>query len=650
MRISKALIWGAATLLPALSTVQAQTEKAPAAADWPRYARDLGGTRYSPLDQINTANVDNLTQAWSFRLRPEGGATLLGGTVPIVIDNMMYLPIGNAVVALQADSGKEIWRHPVKGLARRGVTYWPGEGRMKARIFYSTGNAIVALNAATGKLDTAFGEGGSAAIDGTPYSYPPSIYKNVLVIGANTAEMPRGPSGNSRAYDARTGKKLWEFNTVPQPGEVGHDSWLDDGWKGRSGTNMWVWYTTADPNTDTIYMTIGGPSPNYYGGDRPGNNLFGNSIVAVDAQSGKYKWHFQTIHHDLWDWDLPAPPVLFDVTIDGKTIPALAETGKPGLMYILNRETGEPIHGVNEQRVGIGDVPGEWYAKTQPIPVKPEPLSRMYWNPSDVVTAEDTVPEHVAACHALLDSYGGTFFNSGPFTPFFLHTPGDAPRASINMPHNGGSNWGGSAVDPTKGIVFVNTSESGSIGWIEKRDPKGDYGRGTDASNQIYDRGSLVGPGAYSSFSATFETADGQRMNLPCIRPPWGRLIAVDGNSGEVLWASKLGITEGLPEAKQDTGSNNTFGGPTVTAGGLVFIGATSDRRFRAFEAATGKILWEHELQYAPMTIPITYRGKDGRQYVAVIAAGSGLGGPSMRGPDGKPLNNESLVVFALPK
>ncbi|BBC73889.1 conserved hypothetical protein [Altererythrobacter sp. B11] len=648
MRTLFALAAGASLLSSSLAAQQAQE---PGPADWPRWARDLGGTRYSPLPDINTGNVNKLQQAWSFRLRPTGGASLLGGTVPIVIDGIMYVPIGNAVVSLDASTGKEMWRHEVKGaLIRRGVSYWPGEGKLKPRIFYSTGGGLTALNARTGQLDTQFGKGGSIEFEGTPYPYPPSIYRNVMVIGAATAEMPYGDSGNSRAFDARTGKKLWEFNTIPRPGEVGHETWLDEGWKGRSGTNMWVWYTTADPKTDTIYMTIGSPSPNYYGGDRPGNNLFGNSIVAVDAQTGKYKWHFQTIHHDLYDWDLPAPPVLFDVTVDGKTIPALAETGKPGLMYILNRETGEPIHGVREQLVGRGDVPGEWYPKTQPIPVKPEPLSRMYWTPADVVTEADTTPEHVAACHKLLDSYGGTFFNSGPFTPFFLHQEGDLPRASINLPHNGGSNWGGSAADPTKGIVFVNTSESGSIGWIEKRDPKGDYGRGTADSTQVYDRGSLQGPGAYSGFQASFETADGQKVSLPCIRPPWGRLIAVDGNSGEILWASKLGITEALPEGKQDTGANNTFGGPIVTAGGLVFIGATSDRYFRAFDEKTGKLLWSKQLDYAALTVPVSYRGKDGRQYIAVVAAGSNFAGPGARGPDGKPLNQESLVAFALPE
>ena len=648
MRRTLALVLCAAMLT---TQVQAQGgDSTPAAEDWPRYARDLGGTRYSPLDDINTGNVQSLDEAWSFRLRPEGGAGLMGGTVPIVIDGTMYLPLGNAVVALEAHSGRELWRHEVQGgLVRRGVTYWPGDDSHQARIFYGTGPGMTALSAATGEVDTAFGENGSITYDGTASSYPPTIYKHVMLIGANTAEDSFGPSGNSRAYDARTGEKLWEFNSVPHPGEVGHETWLDDGWKDRSGTNMWVWYTTADEATDTFYMTLGSPSPNYYGGDRPGANLFGNSIVAVNAFTGEYKWHFQTIHHDLWDWDLPAPPVLFDVTVDGKTIPALAETGKPGLMYILNRETGEPIHGVNEQFVASANVPGEWYSPPQPIPVKPEPLSRMHWSPKDVVTEEDSTPEHVAACHALLDSYGGTFFNAGPFTPFFLHEEGDPPRASINLPHNGGSNWGGSAASPD-GIVFVNTSESGSIGWIEKRDPEGDYGRGTATSTQPYDRGSLQGPGAYSSFSASFKTADGETLNLPCIRPPWGRLIAVDGNSGDILWASKLGITEGLPEGKQETGANNTFGGPIVTAGGLVFIGATADRYLRAFDAKSGEELWGRQLQYAAMTVPITYRGKDGKQYVAVIASGSSFGGPAPRGPDGRPLNQEALVAFALPQ
>ena len=640
----------AAIALPVAAPAQ-QPYNVASPADWPRYARDLEGTRFSPLDQIDTENVDGLEQAWSFRLRPEGGAGLLGGTVPIVIDGIMYLPLGNAVAALEAHTGREIWRHKVaNGLVRRAVSYWPGEGEVGPRLFYSTGSALVALDPATGEIDTSYGTDGSSEIEGTPYPYPPSIYGNVMVVGANNPEDSFGPSGDSRAYDARTGEKLWQFHTVPHPGEVGHETWLDGRTEGRSGNNMWIWYTTADPATDTIYMTIGGPSPNYYGGDRPGDNLFGNSIVAVDATTGAYKWHFQTIHHDLWDWDLPAPPVLVDVTVDGKTIPALAETGKPGFMYILDRRTGEPVHGVIERPVAAADVPGEWYSPTQPVPVKPEQLNRGFWDKSDVVTEEDTTPEHVAACHALLDSYGGNFYNAGSFTPFFLKKEVNGkPFSSINLPHNGGSVWGGSAADPRSGVVFVNTSESGSIGWIEKRDPKGNYGRGTDTSTQPYDRGSLIGPGAYSSFSASFSGPDGREVTLPCIRPPWGRLLAVDAGSGEILWASRLGITEDLPEGKRETGSNNGFGGPIATAGGLVFIGATSDRYFRAFDARTGKVLWQQQLDYAALTIPVTYRGNDGRQYVAVLASGSSLA-PAARTDAGRPANREALVAFALPE
>jgi quinoprotein glucose dehydrogenase len=617
------------------------------AGDWPRYTRDLAGTRYSPLTQINRGNVGKLAPAWSFRVRPEGGGGIVSSATPIMVGDLLYLPIGNAVVALQPETGAEVWRHAVSdGAARRTVSYWPGDARHAPRIFYSNGKSITALDAKTGEVATGFGEGGALAL-AVPYNGPPTVYKDVLIVGANTAEMQRGEPGDTRAFDARTGKKLWVFHTVPRPGEVGHETWLNDGWKGRSGTNVWIWYMTLDAKTGTLYMPVGGPSANYDGTDRPGANLFGNSVVAIDAETGKYKWHFQTIHHDLWDTDLPAPPVLLDIDVDGKKVPALAETGKAAFMYILDRHTGKPVFGVTEKPVAAGDVPGEWYSPTQPIPVKPERLSRSVWTPEDIVTPADTNEAHVAACHALLASYGGTFFNAGPFTPFFLHEAGGPVKASINMPMNGGSNWGGSAADPTTGYIYVNTSEGGSIGFIEKRKAGADYGRGTQGSTQTYDRASLSGPGAYSSFSASYKDADGKTVTLPCIRPPWGRLIAVNANTGEIAWQTRLGVTDALPEGKQNTGRLNTFGGPIVTAGGLVFIGATDDRRFRAFDSKTGKELWSTELQYSAQAVPITYRGKDGRQYVAVMAANFGAG---VRGPDGKPLNQESLVTFALPR
>jgi quinoprotein glucose dehydrogenase len=647
MRMAVGLLLSVALALPA-AQARSGREKIDK-GDWPRYTRDLAGTRFSPLKQINTSNVSKLATAWSFRVRPEGGGSIVGSATPIVIDDVLYLPIGNAVVALEADTGKEIWRHPVPtGLVRRAVSYWPGDKDHRPRIFFSNGDNLVALDAETGRIDPSFGANGQVAL-GVPYFSPPTVYKNVLVVGANTQEMQVGPPGNSRAFDARTGAKLWEFNTVPQPGETGHESWLNDGWKGRSGTNVWVWYMTVDERRGILYMPVGGPSANYWGGDRPGNNLFGNSVVAVDAETGKLRWYFQTIHHDLWDSDLPAPPTLVDIRVGGKKVPALAETGKPGLMYILDRITGKPVFGVEEKPVAAADVPGEWYSPTQPIPVKPPQLNRGRWTPADVVTAEDTNEAHVAACRELLRQYGGTFFNAGPFTPFFLREEGKPVKASINLPMNGGSNWGGTAADPRTGILFINTSEGGSIGFTEKRKEGEDYGRGTQGSTQPYDRASLSGPGAYTSFSARFKAADGRMVTMPCIRPPWGRLLAIDANSGEIVWATPLGVSDDLAEGKRNTGRLNTFGGPIVTAGGLVFIGATDDHRFRAFDSKTGKELWNAKLEYNAQSVPITYRGRDGRQYVAVVAAGWGEP-TTARAPGSKPANNEALVAFALPK
>lgn len=639
----------AATVLTAYSAygpVLAEDAHAPSPDDWPRYARDLPATRFSPLDQINASNVSQLEVAWTIPAAPKGMGALASSSTPIVLDGVMYYPAGNAVLALDAATGKEIWRHQVTdGAVRRAVSYWPGTDAHGPRIFYSSGTTIWALDPKSGAVDTSFGEEGKITLE-VPYGYPPTVYKNVLIVGALTQETIEGEPGDTNAFDAVTGKHLWTFHTVPRPGEIGHETWLDDGWKNRPGNNVWVWYMTVDPDTDTLFMPVGGPSPNYDGTTRPGANLFGNSVVAVDALTGKYKWHFQTIHHDLWDSDLPAPPVLIDIEKDGKKVRALAETGKTSYMYILDRDTGEPVFGVDEVPVAAGDVPGEWYSPTQPIPVKPEALSRKTWDKTDIVTAEDTNQAHVDACMKLLADYGGDFYNAGPFTPFLLAKEGEKPRASINLPHNGGSVWGGSAADPRSGMIYLNVSEGGAIGWTEKRKEGLDYGRGTAGSSQTYDRANLTGPGAYASFSASYTDETGKQVTLPCIRPPWGRLVAVDGNTGEIAWAVPLGVTDDLPEGKRNTGRNNGFGGPIVTAGGLVFVGATDDRRFRAFAASNGEELWSVELEQNAAAVPITYRGNDGRQYVAITAASFGGGG---RGPDGKPLNNEALVVFALP-
>jgi len=331
----------------------------------------------------------------------------------------------------------------------------------------------------------------------------------------------------------------------------------------------------------------------------------------VDANTGKYKWHFQLVHHDLWDIDVPAAPSLFDVVKDGRRIPALAVISKNALMFILNRETGEPIYGVEERPVPKGDVPGEWYSPTQPFPLKPPPLARNSFDKSkDIVTAADTTPEHVQACEAMWQKAGG-YYNAGPFTPFSYHEAGTPPRSTVQFPGVGAPNWGGTAADPTTGYVFVATYDSALSGWIEKKVEGGNYGSG-NGSPQPYDRGSITGPGPYTGFTAG---------GFPCQKPPWGRLYAVNANTGDIAWQVVLGINERLPEGKQNVGSVGSAGA-TVTAGGLLFV-PSNDTRFHAFDSKTGKELWTAKMDASMNANPMSYAGRSGKQYVAGIVGGA---------------------------
>jgi quinoprotein glucose dehydrogenase len=596
----------------------AQTAKTPA-ADWPTYNRDLAATRFSPLTQINTGNVTRLAQAWSYFLLA-GRAGTAGGTyevTPLVVGGIMYLPAGDRVVALDPETGKESWRYELgkERASPRGVAYWPGDRNNPPRIIFTTASKLVALNANTGKLDPGFGKEGQVDMV-VPYNGVPTVYKNVVTVGASTGEKETGPPGNTRAWDARTGAKLWEFQTVPLPGQLGHDTWLDDGWKNRSGTNTWGWFMTVDEARGLIYLPLGAPTANYYGGDRPGANLFGNSVVAVDAATGKYKWHFQVVHHDLWDFDLPPGPSLVDIVKDGKKISALAQVGKSGYMFILDRTTGKPVFGVEERPVPKGDVPGEWYSPTQPFPVKPPPLSRVSLKKEDLVSAEDTTPEHAKACQEMWDHAGG-FDNQGPFTPFRFHPEAAPPQSSVQFPGaTGGPSWGGLAVDPRTGFLYLQTHDSGLTGWIEKKRPGVNY----ESVNLPYDRGNVEGTGGARGFSATARDASGKVLgNWPCQKPPWARMIAINANTGDIAWQVPLGTTPGLPEGKQKTG-NTGSGGPIVTAGGLVFMGAANDARFRAFDAKTGQELWAGQMARPAIAVPMTYQGKSGKQYVAITA------------------------------
>lgn len=625
MRVAASLGLAAMIGFAAVAGANAQT-KIPD-ADWRTINRDVAATRFSPLTDINKANVSKLALAWSYPIRAYNTA------VPVVIGGTMYAPAGNRIVALDADTGKEIWSYTLErdpnrkgeSVSTRGVGYWPGDAQTPARILFLATSRMFALDAATGKLVPGFGTDGFTDV-GVGYGGTPTISGDVAVIGAATLENPVGVPGNPRAFDVRTGKKLWEFQTVPKAGQKFNDTW-GDGWDGRSGTNMWAFSAPIDEANGLVFLPISSPSPNYWGGSRPGTNLFGNSIVAVDLKTGEYRWHFQTVHHDLWDSDMPSAGPLIDVTINGKRQPILAHVGKTSLFYEFDRVSGKPVFDVQERAVPKGDVPGEYYHPTQPFPVKTPPLSRVSMTKKDIVTAKDTTPEHAAACLAMWNKAGG-YINKGQYTPFMYHEDGAPPRSTIQFPGGiGGVNWGGPAADPTTGWVYVNAHDTSLVGWTEKV-PKGSKSYSFDATEPgDYDRASVDGKGPFFAFQAPISgkyDAQGKPVgeSAPCYKPPWARLTAVDANTGEVKWAVPLGLYEEFPQGKQLLG-NSGSAGPTVTAGGLVFVGATNDKRFRAFDSKTGKQLWEAMLGGNANANPMSYRGRSGKQYVAVNAGGT---------------------------
>ena len=614
-----ALLW----VLVAQPGIAQQAAGARPGTDWPMYRHDYAGTGYSPLTQIDTTNVQNLAQAWTYGLPgttpTAAAASGRGGpaapnseATPIVVNGTMYLPAINRVVALEPETGKQVWQYQVDGGApsRRGVAYWPGEGNDSARIIFTAGRRLIALNAKTGVQEPGFGKGGEVDLV-IPYNSVPLVYKNVVVVGGNSPQGNANTPGNARGFDARSGAKLWELNTIAQPGDVGHDTWDDDSWKNRGGVNAWPFYFTLDEERGLVYVPTGAPNNGFYGGDRAGANLYANSVIAVDVQTGKYKWHFQTLHHDIWDADPAAPPGLVDIARNGRTVPALALSTKSGYLYILNRETGDPIFGVEERPVPKSDVPGEMVFPTQPFPLKPPPIARNSYKPEDLVTAADTTAEHAKACQELVRTVGGVY-NAGPFTPWLYRAEGATTRSTLMFPGGaGGSNWGGTALDPRSGNVFLVTQDDGALGVVQK----------TAAGSPVaYER-----PGPERR---NFEVpvAGG---NWPCQKPPWGRLLAVNVSSGAITWQTRLGITEQLPAGRQNTG-RPALAGPIVTAGGLIFVASTDDNRFRAFNARTGRELWVAKLDHRGNANPVTYQAANGKQYVAVVAT-------------------DTLAVYALP-
>jgi quinoprotein glucose dehydrogenase len=624
--------------------------------DWPTFGHDLAGSRYSTLKQIDATNVTKLVRAWTYHLSagatpaaaapaPARGSSEAGDAVeggrgrggrggrggggnsevsPLVIGGVLYLTGGGRVAALEPETAKEIWAYDVKdgAPATRGLEYWAGDRQSPATLFFGTSTGkLIALNAKTGKPVPGFGDEGIVdmkpdALNGLTnssfgLSSPPIVYKNVVITGAHVQEGPSiGAAGDTRGWDAHSGKLLWTFHSVPRPGETGHDTWREDDWKNRSGTNVWGLFT-VDAERGILYMPFGEPTTDYWGGDRPGKNLFGTSLVAVDALTGKLKWYFQAVHHDTWDYDLCAPPILFDVKQKGKTVPAVAQLTKSGYVYILNRVTGEPIYAVEEKKVPTDDaLPGDQAWPTQPIPTKPPALARTSFKRDEIATV---TPELQKFCTELFDSIPGGLHAVGAFTHYST-TPSVIFPSSI-----GGGNWNPPSFDPSLGYLFVNTMDFGSLNTMVKSADGSRYSRtGYNGNNRFWE----------------------PETNMPCNQPPWGRLFAIDVNTGDIAWQTTLGITESLPADKQKTGRPN-IGGSLATGGGLLFIGATDDSRFRAFDSKTGKELWVAKLDAGAHSAPITFQGKDGKQYIVVTATGGGFLGDRSRA--------DTVIAYALP-
>jgi glucose dehydrogenase len=574
--------------------------------DWPNVGNDPGGMRYSALTQITPGNVSKLVRAWTYDIGEPGGGFRGTEATPIVVNGVMYFSTpGGKEVALNAATGAEVWKYDLKEVtatgrgAKYGVSYWPGDGKAAPRVIVATTDGLlIQLDAKTGKLYKNVGDNGIVDLKvgmvekyggGYTPGSTPAIYKNLAIISPTTGEQGRyGIAGDPRAFDLQTGKEVWRFHTVPQPGEAEFPSWGIDGWQDRRGPGAWV-PMTVDTANGLVFVPLGNATDQNYGGNRPGKNLYATSLVALEANTGKLRWYYQTTHHDIYDWDVNAPPTLIEVTKDGKKIPALAQSTKLGLLFILDRLTGKAIFGDEERPIPDTDAPGDHASPTQPFPLKPAPIARISMTREEVSKIS---PETEKTCKEQYDKA----VQMGPYTPYGM-------MPSLVFPSSeGGGSWSGASFDPGLGYIFVNTR---SVGTMAKLNP-------TTSSGLLP---------SYAKQKIPFEDQNG----YPCSAPPWGELMAVSATTGDIVWRVPLGeykelTAKGVPK----TGTPNA-GGPIITAGGVLLIGATADLMFRAFDPKTGKELWSTQLENSAVNTPITYSAGSGKQYVAVWAGG-GLG------------------------
>jgi len=624
----------------------------PAGSDWPIYGHDAGGQRYSPLSSVNRQNVGSLHIAWTFRTGdaytpPRGKPTAFEST-PLYIDGALYLttPLGR-VIALDPLTGKERWSYDSKvprdkgygDFANRGASAWTSpSGHL--RLFLTTIDArLIAVDAATGKACPDFGDNGvvnlrnGLRIPPDPNRFadyeetsPPAVVGNTVIVGSAIADNNRTnqPSGEVRGFDAASGKQKWSWDPIPQSSSLpGADGWKNGSARRTGAANAWS-IIVADLPRELVFVPTGSASPDYYGGERPGDNRFANSLVALSAETGEFVWGFQTVHHDLWDYDVANPAVLFDVHRNGGVILAVGVGSKTGHFFILNRETGKPIFGVEERTVPKSDVAGEVSSPTQPFPMAPRPLARATLSPEDIQGAE-------ADRKWCRDRIAG-LRSEGIFTPPSL-------RGSLLIPGNvGGMSWGGAAYDPNSHLLIIPVN---NLAAEVRLIPRAGFDReeaaaGRDLSSD-WEFARQVGT-PYGMARRFLRSPSG----APCTPPPFGTLNAIDADTAELRWSVPLGqfpAMGGAPAAPPAWGSV-ALGGPIVTAGGLVFMAGTLDPAVRAFDISSGKELWKADLPTSARSTPMTFRGPNGQQFVVISAGGHGI-------PGGPPLG-DYLVAFSL--